>query len=518
VRRASPDPTTRSARAFPGGLAAALAVVAFLGLGALLQPFTWDQAVFALGAERLLAGGRLYMDYWDFKQPGIFWFFALGGHLFGTDERGVHVLELLWMLALGAVTYGIGRGWLGARLAAWAPIAACGFYYAVAGSWQLLQVEGLVGLPLALSLAASARAGRARSAAGLWWIAAGVAGGAVLVFKLVLAPVLVAIWAVPAGDRVMGERAGRVRAALAILAPLALGILVPVGATVAVLARQGSLGIAWWTWVVFPANVMGRLHGLPVRNLESTARWLGTTWPLLLLLAGAGAAGVLGSRTDRFGRSLLAWVAAGVAVFLLQRWSGWQYQMFVVLVPLALLALRGVGVLADLLRRRWPGSRAMKFAAALLAAALVVQSAGAIRRSAEVLRSGALVDPAAARELLARRSNGTYAYYARLTAFLAGPDATPGPICVLGNPLAYWMSGRMPALAMPGGMSIWTAREWSILAEELAAARPPYILLEDPMATALADRRGIARPFLDELERRYRPGARMGTALWLVRV
>ena len=153
------------------------------------------------------------------------------------------------------------------------------------------------------------------------------------------------------------------------------------------LARQGSLGIAWWTWVVFPANVMGRLHGLPVRNLESTARWLGTTWPLLLLLAGAGAAGVLGSRTDRFGRSLLAWVAAGVAVFLLQRWSGWQYQMFVVLVPLALLALRGVGVLADLLRRRWPGSRAMKFAAALLAAALVVQSAGAIRRSACSSRS-----------------------------------------------------------------------------------------------------------------------------------
>src|ERR1044072_2235741 len=65
-----------------------LGLVAFVGLGALVQPFTWDQAVFALGAERLLAGGRLYVDYWDFKQPGIFWFFALAGRLFGVDEGG----------------------------------------------------------------------------------------------------------------------------------------------------------------------------------------------------------------------------------------------------------------------------------------------------------------------------------------------------------------------------------------------------------------------------------------------
>ncbi|HEY6196900.1 MAG TPA: hypothetical protein VI504_17865, partial [Candidatus Eisenbacteria bacterium] len=137
-----------------------LGLVAFVGLGALVQPFTWDQAVFALGAERLLAGGRLYVDYWDFKQPGIFWFFALAGRLFGMHEVGAHLLELAWMLLLALVLQRSSRPWLGPLAAACAPLAVCGFYYAVAGSWHLLQVEGLVGLPLVLSLAAAERAAR----------------------------------------------------------------------------------------------------------------------------------------------------------------------------------------------------------------------------------------------------------------------------------------------------------------------------------------------------------------------
>src|SRR5437763_12173299 len=55
MRRPAPTASAERARLPSGGPLAALAVVAFLGLGALLQPFTWDQAVFAIGAERLLA-------------------------------------------------------------------------------------------------------------------------------------------------------------------------------------------------------------------------------------------------------------------------------------------------------------------------------------------------------------------------------------------------------------------------------------------------------------------------------
>ncbi|HEY6195917.1 MAG TPA: hypothetical protein VI504_12820, partial [Candidatus Eisenbacteria bacterium] len=301
-------------------------------------------------------------------------------------------------------------------------------------------------------------------------------------------------------------------------AGLAPGALVPLAVALALFASQGALALAWWTWVVYPAEVMGRLHGMPVRNLVATGRWLLGAWPPLLVPAAIGAGAVLRDRADRHGRALLAWIAAGIVVFLLQRWSGWEYQMFLVLVPLGLLAARGLEALAASISRRWPGGRPAAVGAGALLLGVGITFAGAIGRSDEVVASGSLVDPAAARELLARRSGGAYAHFARLTEFLRAPDAEPGPIYVLGNPLAYWISGRAPALAMPGGMSIYTAHEWATIARELAAARPPYLLIEDPMAAALAERSDIARPFLDALERYYRPAARMGSARWFVRI
>ena len=37
-----------------------------------------------------------------------------------------------------------------------------------------------------------------------------------------------------------------------------------------------SLALVWWTWVVYPAQVLGRLRGLPVRNLDRMVA-VGTT-------------------------------------------------------------------------------------------------------------------------------------------------------------------------------------------------------------------------------------------------
>src|SRR5512143_2793923 len=81
----------------------ALAACVALGLLNLWAPFTSDQALFTMGAEKLLHGGQLYRDYWDTKQPGIFWFYTLAVRMFGPSEEGVHVLELAWFTAFAAV-------------------------------------------------------------------------------------------------------------------------------------------------------------------------------------------------------------------------------------------------------------------------------------------------------------------------------------------------------------------------------------------------------------------------------
>ena len=51
---------------------AALAIIGLMGILCLPIPFMGDQVIHVLGAMKMDAGGVLYRDFWDLKQPGIF--------------------------------------------------------------------------------------------------------------------------------------------------------------------------------------------------------------------------------------------------------------------------------------------------------------------------------------------------------------------------------------------------------------------------------------------------------------
>ena len=40
-----------------------------------------------MGAKVLGAGGTLYVDFWDNKMPGLYWFHQAAGELFGYSEE-----------------------------------------------------------------------------------------------------------------------------------------------------------------------------------------------------------------------------------------------------------------------------------------------------------------------------------------------------------------------------------------------------------------------------------------------
>ena len=69
-------------------------------------------------------------------------------------------------------------------------------------------------------------------------------------------------------------------------------------------------------------------------------------------------------------RMLLAWVIAGIVITLAQRFSWWIYHFLIFLVPLGILALRGVDILLAELRSRvrWTVSLAAKALAFVLLA------------------------------------------------------------------------------------------------------------------------------------------------------
>src|SRR6478736_4904963 len=131
--------------------------VALIGLLALLHipfPFDHDQGLFMSGARAIAGGARLYVDFWDMKQPGIYWYYLAAGEAFGFDEVGLHLFDLLWTLALGWVIVRIAsRALRSELLIALTPLICLGPFYAATSPWHLSQVEIIVALPLAATVA-----------------------------------------------------------------------------------------------------------------------------------------------------------------------------------------------------------------------------------------------------------------------------------------------------------------------------------------------------------------------------
>jgi hypothetical protein len=522
----SPSSVVRARRT---GLAevAVLAVILVLGLTSLWQPFTWDQAVFALGADALDHGGTLYRDYWDFKQPAIFWFFQLAGRCFGLSEPGAHGFEIVWMLALAVLLQRSTRTWFTqASTAVWCPLLVVGLYFSLCDHWHLLQVEGLVGLPLCVAVRAQAfqplqpvlpltRGHRPAFAAGL-------AAGVVLVFKLALAPIVAVVWLLQAWHATRGAAgpAARARAMAAWLAiPVSAAALVLL-AVAAHFALRGAWAEAWWTWTQFPLQVLGKFKGLPTGQLKRTAVWVVTAWWPLVLPAGVGFVQALRRPKDVLGHSLVAWLVAGVAVILLQRWSGYAYHFLLLLVPLGLLAARAI----ESALAAWgdaPLGNRIPFARALAVIAAIALFAGPIaagaRKVADTVRTGELWRPAAGRAALENRS-GEYHYFIGLTDFLHEREALTGPIYVFGSPLVYWMSGRDPASSLPGGMNIFGPQQWAKIAADLVANRAAYVLIEDPAKQMLVDLRPGTDPVIEVIRTRYRKLVRIGAGVWFERI
>ena len=138
-RPAPPSPAKTVSRL---SAALAIAAVALLAFVHVPYPFDDDQGLFAYGARAIAHGAHLYLDFWDLKQPAIYWYYAVAGSIFGFDEVGIHVFDLLWMCGLAIVLLRIGmRAFRAPLLAAVTPLLCLAPFYAKAEPIHLAQVE-----------------------------------------------------------------------------------------------------------------------------------------------------------------------------------------------------------------------------------------------------------------------------------------------------------------------------------------------------------------------------------------
>jgi hypothetical protein len=498
--------------------------IVIVGFARLPAPFTGDQALNMLMGRVIANGGAPYVDLWDLKHPGIFLFFAAGGAIFGFTEMGIHLFELLWMLALAVAVRLTAGMFLRSRVAAaMAPALTVGFYYAVATDVHLTQTEGIVGLPLLSSLvfaAAAVRRGSSRPVA--LSFASGLSAGLVALFKVpyIVLPMIFWALALVESRRAQGVEIRQTMRRLAL--PTVGGLLIPLTATAAYLAQRGALGVAWWTFVVFPRQAAAETP-VDLQLLRDGTVWFARTFSVPLALAAVGAADRLRRGWDFLTLALVAWIVVGALLIWAQVIGWWSYHYLLLFVPIGLLAAHGAETLLTAARERGLVRRRVAASAVLLVLTLLLipPLRLAARSVSEFVRARPLpLTPDSARGYQLEH-DPAYAYAFRTTSFLRASGSHPGPISVFASPILYVLSDRPPAISL---LATWfdpTSEAWERMAAELTAASPPYIQVADgAIETLTAENSAIAddaRALRSWLERRYRELRTDAGGTWYVR-
>ncbi len=479
----------------------ALMIVALLGVLHLPTAFSGDAALYQTGARTLDEGGALYRDHWDLKSPGIYMVHWAAGTLFGFGEEGVHLFELLLLLALCVAQVRLLAPRLTPRwLAAVAPLAGVGTYYAVASEWHLTQPAVLLSAPLFAVLAVLA-ADRATA----WrWAGAGAAAAVAFLLKPYSAGIVLALLVASAMLRLRLDREPPTVWLRRRLAPFVGAAAVLVVLTLLHLRAVGGLADFLWThseWRTLATQVRG---DFPVmRAVWAVQTFVGNFGPWLVLLP-AARMGWRGVQAERLFVLAAVWLGAALVVTSIEPFAAWEFDFLALKVPVALLAARGLhGLHAWWLARGYPSGRRLTLATiGAVTVALVALGGEALVERAHTLARFVPLSRADAHEYRLTHDER----YARLwseTAFLRDPASRPGPVYVFGDPLRHLHAERPAASPIHGwAWELQPQAMWERVVRDLEVTGSAYIYVSHEYERLIAAR---APRMQDLLARRYRP-------------
>jgi hypothetical protein len=471
------------------GYAVPLVLLVLVGLLNLHIPFYGDTAYFMIVAKAMDHGAVLYNDLWDPKPPGIFLFYLWGGRLFGFTEAGIHLFELCWMLLLAAVMIRMLKRYFATPwLASLAPLATIGISYLGAGAWEMTQAELLALLPITLCLWIGAvRYERARHelAAFFLW---GLCAAWVAALKAPLLPIPFALFLIAIASAVFGEHRPIAAVMRLRVLPIVLGGVAGLTPMLAWLWVEGALVNYLWTTFVWPMEIMASTPYRGIINLYYSSRWfVGLYFPLAIYCLIA--VWVFARRErDLLTGSLIAWLLVGVALILPVSHAWHAYKFIILIVPVGILALRGLDLICLHLNET-PGHTRVSLAVLLVLIAPVFStsvSSGAAKAAALANAVSYGKEDWASR--FQARFNETYPIALDETRLLFEPDALDGPIYVFGEPELYLFADRQPAIAISGWRwdnPVLTESQMESLPKELKSARPSYLFVATSFAGAV---------------------------------
>lgn len=487
-------------------IAASLISVAILGIARLSETFYGDQAMFTVYARAISEGAVLYGDIWDVKQPGIFIFYLLAGLLFGFSESGIHFFELLYWLAFSAVLIFSLRWYFQTSFfLSLAPLFTVGYYYLVADSWRLTQVESLIGFPILLAILLLLRAGECfpRRVSGLLFFLSGLAWSFVLILKSAYLLVCLAITAIVflfIFKKLKAAGAGTVFRSILLLFA---GILAPMAAIACYFIFHGVSEELFYVTFLYPRDSVAAFSGWHrLHFLRESIYWFFWHYlPLLVLIALGTFACLLrisqnstgsvrsfvfpDTRSDLFTLLLIVWVVSGLSAILVQAASWWGYHFMLLFAPLGLLAAKSLESFWFFVIEKWNITGKSRFPAAAVFAVILFPAFLPVKepsidmakryfdsRGLKIFRPG-FFEPHGF-------NSDQYEHIGRAVAFLPPRDAQNHNMFVCANPLYYHLSDSYPTGPSNGwSPEFFMERQWRQFEADLSTRLPVYLIIDE---------------------------------------
>jgi hypothetical protein len=467
-----------------------LIVIIIIGLIHLPFPFDGDQAFFRLGALEMQQGKVLYRDFWDIKQPGIFCFYFLAGTLFGFDEIGIHVFELIYMVVFSIILLLTIKSYFRYQIiASLVPLLTVGVYYTVSGAWHLTQVEALVGFPLFLCLWLTFKSFKIEGKQRFFLLLiSGLFGGIVLLFKF--------IFLLQAIEKILVDTC----------LPIFIGIILPLLVVASYFVWVNSFSIVYETFFIYPPLIVNSTL-FNKTNFISGIKWFLQSFYPLILMAGVAVYVSLYKFKNTLTLLLFVWCIFALGIIILQRTALWQYHYLLLFVPIGILATKGLDILWDFLKEL----RSSIPTILLIFLLFLPLSLTLIKKSANLVSNNfALTEDTRLQYQAVFRKK--YPSIHSEANFISRFGSIAGDIYVAGDPSIYYLSGRSQATILRGwALEYFLSEQWSALINQLDSSKPPYIFIDyEPQAIIKEN----FPQMLEFVEQRYQMLHQSNNGIW----
>lgn len=465
-------------------------------------------------------GAILYRDVWDIKQPGIIFFYLIGGKMFGFTEIGIHLLETAyWLIFSLMLIVWLKKYFSNPIYAALIPLFTIGIYYSVSGSIHLTQVEGLVCFPMFLCLWFCQKFLENPDKKSLLFLS-GFCGGVVLTFKLMFVFILFAFWFCLVVFCYFLFYKRNLKQITFLSGMIFVGLLIPIALVILYFAQNDALGDLYYTTFVYPYDAVSTITKMENRNqvLRNGLEWfLKSYFPVITLTLiflllnikslfdGWRYKEKFVLRRENFlFTGLFIWTLAGFVVILIQRLSWWEYHYSLLMLPLGILAVKYIEILSEkinagvTLRLKNPAYIFLTIIIMMLFIPTARRLAHKIgqSRQIETIRIG-------------NRQFGVtgdaapdYKSISADTEFLRAENPKAA-IFVLANPLYYYLSDSTPVFASNGAMpDMFTEFEWRRLNREMAEKTPKYVFIETKLINPIREENPF---FINTVTNNYTP-------------